>query len=150
MDLQMSHYISLGTTFQNHPKSIALNRCTTARYTSAPRKAQMAKVVVEVTYNAEEHIVEQGDSRLVKVTALSFANPLVCKAPGNTFFMLVEGKAQIWFQIAATQVVANLVTTKLTFCHHCTEILALVFVECIQLVHFYTSSFRMSWFLERS
>ena len=78
---------------------MAWNRCTTARYTSAPRKAQMAKVVVEVTYNAEEHIVEQGDSRLVKVTALSFANPLVCKAPGNTFFMLVEGKAQIWFQI---------------------------------------------------
>lgn len=26
---------------------------------------------------------------------------------------------------------------QLTFCHHCTEILALVFVECIQLVHFY-------------
>lgn len=39
-------------------------------------KAQMAKVVVEVTYNAEEHIVEQG-------------------APGNTFFMLVEGKVAI-------------------------------------------------------
>lgn len=54
----------------------------------------MAKVVVEVTYNAEEHIVEQGDSRLVTfVAALSFANPLVRKAPGNTFFMLVEGKA---------------------------------------------------------
>ncbi|CAK9056603.1 unnamed protein product [Durusdinium trenchii] len=39
-------------------------------------KAQMAKVVVEVTYNADEHIVEQG-------------------APGNTFFMLVEGKVVI-------------------------------------------------------
>lgn len=39
--------------------------------------------------------------------------------------------------VAAAQVVANLVTTKLTFCHHCTEILALVFAEFIELVHFY-------------
>lgn len=38
--------------------------------------------------------------------------------------------------LAASQVVANLVT-KVTFCHHCTEILALVFVEFIQLVHSY-------------
>jgi len=39
-------------------------------------KTEMAKVIVEVTFNAEELIVEQG-------------------APGNTFFILVEGKVAV-------------------------------------------------------
>ena len=43
-----------------HLRENGLAHCQLHQLTPTARKAQMAKVVVEVTYNSEEEIVEQG------------------------------------------------------------------------------------------